>query len=1311
MADGQMNIRVNVDLNDMRRKAEEYRKEVTKMGVITDESGNVISTAWMRMKQAATAYLGMDIVKRIAMTRGEFQQLEVAFKTLLGAEEPALNLMNQLVETAATTPFDLKGVADGARQLLAYGFAADEINDTLIRLGNVAAGLGLPLERLTYLYGTTAVQGRLYARDMLQFQSSGIPVLQELSKMYGKTTSEINDMVTAGKIGFDDIKKVFEGMTNEGGKFYALMEGQSKTIIGQISNLGDAIDMMFNEIGQANEGINSDAISGASYLVENYEKVLSILKVLVATYGTYKASLIAVAAAQRVSVTIQNISAWISLAKAIRTAKDAQIAFNLATKANPYVLLATVLIGVGTALYQFTKKTDAATDALKKFNEESKKNADDTATFITITRDENQSIAARQLALDSLRKMYPGYFDNMNLEALKVINLTELNNQLAKATRERSKAQSEESIKETEKSINSIKQQIDFLNKNAVQGRGERLIRANKQLQELQDKLAGQHSILNKVNSDIKAQEDAERRAKEEAEAHAKSVEKTVKWYEEQIKTLKEAQETSTTNKQFNDYQRQIDQLTKEKETITGASKATQKAEEERIKTIKQIDEELLFLRKQNQQAQIDLMQEGTEKELAQIRLDYQEKIAEIKKLADDWAAKQGGTLTTEQTVQISTSYSTVKRKREQDESDVYKKQTDELNELLKQYQSYQQQRLDIERKYNKDIEKLQEELAKTTEESERNRLEESIRVAKEKKKTELSGLDLEQFQKEIDWSSVFGNLDKLSTDALKKLRDKIKEYLSTVDDSISKEDFKTVVDAFENLDATITNREPLEELVSGYRDYRKAVEEVTKAKKEMDKADNPEAKERAVKNLSAAEKKRAESLSKITQSVNAIGQQGQQVISAGNDLVNMLTNLGIEIPESISGALSGLGQVVDGLAEIDITKPMSAVTGVIHTLAGVTKTIGSIFGLGSDNGVAQYKALREQLEAINDLYKKIIDKSKEKIVFGGGFASVEAAKEANEALEKQIENYRRLAEVGGKAGSSTGSHSYAYRANERLKKSWNDISKSIGQNISSVQQMYELSGEQLEIIRRDFPEAWSKIPSEITENLDAIIDCNDEAKELANTLQEALTGISFDSFYNGFIDSLSDMDASFEDMCDDFEGYLRKSIIAGLIASQYKGRIENLYKSWTEAAESENKITAKEAEKLRDDYQDIIQDMIKDRDNLAKTFNWESSPEELKRQTGTISETITEKTANESMGIWRGSYDTLKAISQQTTIFHETYKSTMATCNSILNTIARNTGETANNTSVLSDMHNTLKNMDGRLRTIESESSKRYAR
>lgn len=631
------------------------------------------------------------------------------------------------------------------------------------------------------------------------------------------------------------------------------------------------------------------------------------------------------------------------------------------------------------------------------------------------------------------------------------------------------------------------------------------------------------------------------------------------------------------------------------------------------------------------------------------------------------------------------------------------------LNEVLEKYKSFTQQRIEIEDKYNKHITTLQKQLNSTTDEATKERIKGALKVAQESMNKAISSLNLEEFQAEIDWSSVFGNLNKLSTDALKKLRDKIKEYLSTAGDSISKEDFKTVVDAFENLDAAITNREPINELVAGYKEYKAAVKEVTKAKKELDKADNPEEKERAVKNLSAAEKKRAESLSKMTQSVNAIGQQGQQVISAGNDLVDMLTNLGIKVPESISGTLSGLGQVMDGLASIDLTKPMSAVTGVISSLTGVAKMIGSVFGLGSDNGIAQYKALREQLEAINNLYKKIIDKSKEKIVFGGGFASVEAAKEANEALKKQIENYKRLAEVGGKAGASAGSHSYAYRANERLKKSWTDISKSIGQNISSVQQMYKLSGEQLEIIRRKFPEEWSKIPTEITENLDAIIACNDEVKELANNLQEALTGISFDSFYNGFIDSLSDMDTSFEDMCDDFEGYLRKSIIAGLVASQYKGRIEQLYKSWTQAAESGNKITGKEAENLQNEYKNIIQDMIKDRENLAKTFNWEISPEELKRQTGTISETITEKTATESMGIWRGSFDTLKSIDNKVLTFHEAYKNTMATCNALLSDIAQNTGNTANNTYVLSEMNETLSRMDGRLKTLESNSTKKY--
>ena len=309
------------------------------------------------------------LVRQIATTRGEFQQLEVAFTTLLQNKEKADALMAEMVDLAAKTPFDLKGVADGARQLLAYGFAAEDITGTLTRLGNVAAGLGLPLERLTYLYGTTAVQGRLYARDMLQFTSSGIPVLQEMAKMYGKTTEEINEMVSAGKIGFEDVKKVIEGMTNEGGQFYNLMQEQSKTITGLISNLGDALDTMFNDIGKSQEGIISNVLQGTISLVENYQKVLDILVPLVATYGTYRAALIATAAIEKVQATITATKAILEQTKMLTRATQAQILFNKAVKANPYVLAASALVGLVTLIYQFSDGGYNAAKAQKDLNE------------------------------------------------------------------------------------------------------------------------------------------------------------------------------------------------------------------------------------------------------------------------------------------------------------------------------------------------------------------------------------------------------------------------------------------------------------------------------------------------------------------------------------------------------------------------------------------------------------------------------------------------------------------------------------------------------------------------------------------------------------------------------------------------------------------------------------------------------------------------------------------------------------------------------------------------------------------------------
>jgi len=234
----------------------------------------------------------MGLVNSIVQTRGQFQQLQIAFDTMLGSGAKSKALMDQLTNTAAKTPFDLMGVAGGAKQLLAYGSSADKVNDTLVRLGNIASGLSIPLNDIVYLYGTTMVQGRLYAQDVRQFTGRGIPLVRELAAMYGKTAEEINTMVSEGKIGFPEVEKVINKMTDSGGQFYNLMERQSKSLTGMISNLGDSWDMALNKLGEQNQGVLESGISGAITVVEHLDDVLRIVKAIAIAYGSYRAAIV-----------------------------------------------------------------------------------------------------------------------------------------------------------------------------------------------------------------------------------------------------------------------------------------------------------------------------------------------------------------------------------------------------------------------------------------------------------------------------------------------------------------------------------------------------------------------------------------------------------------------------------------------------------------------------------------------------------------------------------------------------------------------------------------------------------------------------------------------------------------------------------------------------------------------------------------------------------------------------------------------------------------------------------------------------------
>jgi hypothetical protein len=273
---------------------------VSQTARVVEQQGQSIENVFNRIKSVASvAFAGFtakEIISTLGTVRGEFQQFEIAFETMLGSGQKAKGMISDIANLAATTPFDMKGVVNGAKQLLAYGFAANEITDTMRRLGDVSAGLGLNLQDLTWLYGTTMVQGRLFTRDLMQFTGRGIPLTEELAKQFGVTEDKVSELVTAGKVGFPEVKKAIESLTNEGGKFGGLMEKQSHSITGQISNIQDTIEMAINDLGTQTEGLMNDALDITSKVIDHWKEIGEVILAAASAIGLYKAMAVSIAA-------------------------------------------------------------------------------------------------------------------------------------------------------------------------------------------------------------------------------------------------------------------------------------------------------------------------------------------------------------------------------------------------------------------------------------------------------------------------------------------------------------------------------------------------------------------------------------------------------------------------------------------------------------------------------------------------------------------------------------------------------------------------------------------------------------------------------------------------------------------------------------------------------------------------------------------------------------------------------------------------------------------------------------------------------
>lgn len=430
---GALDFEASIDLDGFERTLERMRQGIRSIADEQKKQSQGIEDFAKKAAQAAAGFFSIQaatgFIKSMIEVRGQFQQIEVAFTTMLKSKDEADKLMAQAVQLAAITPFTLEQVASGAKQLLAYGFAAKDVTKQLETLGNIASGVGSDLNSIVYLYGTLKASGRVTQIDINQFAGRGIPIYQALADVMKINVDQVRSYVSAGKIGFAQVEAAFNGLTSSGGQFFNLMQEQSKTLTGQLSNLSDAWDRMLNDLGKANEGIFASVLDGAIDLIDNYQKIIDIIKILIITYGAYRAALLVqtiATAANTAAITAEAFAYSLLRNGLVETISSLEV-FTSATAAAAISTAAytAVFAALAVAIYAVAQSQDAEEIAQKAVNkaiadgERAVNSENDKLNgLITTIKSHTASLEEKKQAYQDLQAETGGYLRTYTLEEI-----------------------------------------------------------------------------------------------------------------------------------------------------------------------------------------------------------------------------------------------------------------------------------------------------------------------------------------------------------------------------------------------------------------------------------------------------------------------------------------------------------------------------------------------------------------------------------------------------------------------------------------------------------------------------------------------------------------------------------------------------------------------------------------------------------------------------------------------------------------------------------------------------------------------------
>lgn len=416
-----------------------------------------------------TAQKAVEFVKTMIDVRQEVENLSISFETLLGSKDKATQFFGELREYAVNTPLMLNDLAGGAQTMLGFNIEAEKVIPTLKQIGDISMGDRDRFNSLVLAFSQMSATGKLMGQDLLQMINAGFNPLATISEKTGKSIGQLKDEMSAGAISSEMVAQAFADATAEGGKFHGMLDKQSKGLKGQISNLEGAIDDMFNAMGEKSEGILTGSVEVASELVKNYEAVGKALMSLVAVYGSYKTALIATLAVQKAASFVENIRLVAMFRKELGLATAAQQAFNITANANPYVLLATVILSAAAALAIYSKNCSAAADEAQRAADREKEQTDainDKKEAIekcisTIT-DENLAELDRVEALEKLKKLMPSVFEKYKTEKELIDKLTEARREYNEELREERNLKGEGNLKADQQRVADLKKYLEL---------------------------------------------------------------------------------------------------------------------------------------------------------------------------------------------------------------------------------------------------------------------------------------------------------------------------------------------------------------------------------------------------------------------------------------------------------------------------------------------------------------------------------------------------------------------------------------------------------------------------------------------------------------------------------------------------------------------------------------------------------------------------------------------------------------------------------------------------------------------------------